>query len=246
MGQFYVGQAGLELLILQLLPPKSWDYRPACTITTQYTGVFRALHSLEPVASVIILWARLSEEKTRLSVYFILKLCSRMCLSLCCVHSHRVSTHTIHHVSHICTLVHSIQTHSHRECIHVYAHIHPETPRKQDEARTHPKSLCTARWVWASFLLCLSPPDSLRCPATCCPHCRFVGPHMGVNYTKDTFSLCRDATPTVTLCPSIADTFFPLIPHFPKTLSKHHSHSHMHLHPQYLHSLCPKHLHGLL
>lgn len=132
----------------------------------------------------------------------------------------------------LCALTQSMHTHytscishmhtcaqypdSHRECIHVYAHIHPETPRKQDEAGTHPKSLCTARWVWASFLLCLSPPDSLRCPATCCPHCRCVGPHMGVNYTKDTFSLCWDTTPTVTLSPSIADTFLPLYPTSPR------------------------------
>lgn len=37
-----------------------------------------------------------------------------------------------------------------------------------------------------------------------------------------------------------------LLPHFSKTLSKHHPHSYRHRHLQYLHSLCPAKLHGLL
>lgn len=145
--QFYVGQAGLkichiaqaglELLILQLLPPKSWDYRPACTITTQYTGVFRALHGLEPVASVIILWARLSEEKTRLSVYFVLKLCSRMCLLLCCVHSHRVSiTLYIMYLTyaHLCT----VSRLTHTGNAFMYIHTYTQRPRG---SRTKPEHI---------------------------------------------------------------------------------------------------------
>lgn len=136
-----------------------------------------------------------------------------MCIYRCCVHSQ--SMHTLY------ILVHSIQTHTENALMYIQTYVYLETPRKQDKTRTHPrflilagktrKSPCTAGWVWASPLLCLSPSESLRCPATCCPYCRCLGPHMDSNYTKDTFSLCCEATPTVTssflwpLSPSISD-----------------------------------------